>query len=194
MSGILFKDRIKKELDEARKRNTPDRTVTPLKEDDLSVWRGYVKSLDGSLHTFDIRLGNFPTAPPTIEWLTPIIHPNIEPPRSGSPEDQGRVCLPELTQPEKWNPKITIRSIVDHMVFLLRNPNPANPLMNTQCLREAIRMIREKARDEQQADLVGQLDQLLNKAEQALVRRDNSTAWQLVCDAGTKAYHRQKGQ
>ena len=182
--SYFFNERLKKELEYVLSKNTPDRTITPLKEEDLKTWRGYIKGANKETHTFEIRLTQYPLSPPEIEWLTPISHPNIEPPK---PEGNGLPCLPWLTDPTFWSPKTKINSIVEGLVFLFNNPNPADPMGHPKCLKLAIEMIRAHAKTDSSDNDFSKVNAVLITAENALVSGDTKTAHQLVKQAGETA-------
>jgi ubiquitin-protein ligase len=177
----FIKKRMEDELKIATQKNTADRTVTPLRDGDPSIWRGYLKGANAEFHSFELKVSDkFPLEPPSIEWLTPIKHPNIEPPR---PEGLGRICLPWISDPKEWNPQTRINSIIDGLVYLLNNPNPYDPLMNSTCLRGTIDMLRDKGKISNDAK------NILDMASSTLSRGDNKSAYDLVKRAGllTKA-------
>lgn len=181
----LFRKRLEDELKIAMSKNTPKRTVAPKRKGDPSVWRGYIEAPDGVMHSFEIRVGDrFPLEPPEVEWLTPISHPNIEPPR---PEGMGRVCLPWITDRSEWSPQTRINSIVDGLVYLLNNPNPADPLMHTQCLRNATEMIKKELKQADKTVDVPKVQTLLTTAITNIERGDNRLGYDLVKQAALLA-------
>jgi len=182
LSPFIMK-RLEEELNIAVSKNTLDRTVAPLKKGDLFVWRGYLKGSDGAMHSFEIRIGRkFPLEPPEVEWLTPISHPNIEPPRL---EGFGRVCLPWITDPRVWSPQTRINAIVDGLVYLLNNPNPCDPLMHSKCLEEAMSMVQLRMAKSETLDvgIKSQAQSLLANARNMLSRGGNKEALELIKQA-----------
>jgi ubiquitin-protein ligase len=185
MISHFIKRRLEEELEIAISKNTSERIVLPLNGNDLSRWRGYIKGPDGALHSFEIRIGEkFPLEPPEIEWLTPISHPNIEPPRLLGAGSFGRVCLPWITDPSVWTPQTRINAIVDGLVYLLNNPNPCDPLMHSECLKTAIKMVKEKiSSGNLNSNKRSQAQTLLIAAEAALSQGNNHSAIQLIKEA-----------
>ena len=57
----------------------------------------------------------YPFKPPTLKFLTPIYHPNVD--------ETGSVCLP-LILPEHWKPAIKIEQIIQALVALVNTPEP----------------------------------------------------------------------
>ncbi len=53
-----------------------------------------------------------------VIWDSPLFHPNVR-------EKDGRVCIQLLNE---WSESQTLSSVVDALVQLLENPNPASPL------------------------------------------------------------------
>jgi len=182
--STFFEERLKKEFEYVASKNTPSRTITPIRKGDLKTWRGYIRGPDEVTHTFEIRLTHYPLSPPEIEWLTPISHPNIEPPK---PEGNGLPCLPWLTNPTFWSPKTKINSIIEGLVFLLTNPNPADPMAHPKCLRLAIKMIKDQAETHRPKNEFSKIKNILTAAENALKNGDTKTAYQLVKQAGETA-------
>ena len=62
---------------------------------------------------------NYPMSPPTVHFITPICHPNIE--RVG-----GKVSL-DICQ-DKWSPALTLRTMVLSVCSLLADPNFDQPV------------------------------------------------------------------
>jgi ubiquitin-protein ligase len=179
-----LKKRLKEEWRDVKKKNTVERMISPLKESDMRIWRGYLK--DGEeLHSFEIRFTNrYPFEPPEIEWLTPIKHPNIEPPR---PEGLGRVCLPWLSDLREWTPDTSVNSIIEGLLYVLKNPNPGDPLLHPACLLESIRRIKEKLKDVGvNPEIREKAKRLLSTSESMLAQlggRPNETVYNLVKEA-----------
>jgi len=184
--------------------NSSTRTVVPAKKDDLRVWKGYLKTQTGQLHSMEIRLEYqaetdkrtlfYPLAPPQVEWQTPIRHPNIQPPR---PSGEGIVCLRPL-RPELWNPKTHIFKVLDFIEVLLNSPDPSDPINHPVCLDVAVSMIKERLT--RTPTLARILEPKLREAELVLrkyaqrwnavrtdaEKRDRDRAWYLIVDAGKR--------
>lgn len=70
---------------------------------------------------FDIKIlfnDGYPFKKPNITFLTKIYHPNIS--------DTGGICLDMLSD-EGWTPSYTIRTCLNAICWLLRNPDVQNP-------------------------------------------------------------------
>lgn len=90
------------------------------------IGRGYYKGE----HRVKITLTRmFPFEPPQIEWLTPIFHPNIEPPKSEG--SLGRICVEFVN--DKWTPQAHLNGVIEALSYMLHNPNPDDPLADDTC-------------------------------------------------------------
>ncbi|CAK7269092.1 Ubiquitin-conjugating enzyme E2 11 [Sporothrix epigloea] len=61
---------------------------------------------------------NYPYAPPTVLFKTPIYHPNVD--------FSGRICLDILK--DKWTPAYNTQTVLLSLQSLLGEPNNASPL------------------------------------------------------------------
>jgi len=78
---------------------------------------------DGFFH-LDITIPQrYPFEPPSVQFSTPIYHPNID--------SCGRICLDTLNMPPKgaWKPSLNIPSVLSTIRLLLEHPNPDDGLM-----------------------------------------------------------------
>ena len=201
--SFAWRKRWKDEYELAVKKNSLTRTIVPARRHDLSVWKGYLKTRDGQLHSMEVRLEYrarggrtlfYPLVAPEVEWQTPIRHPNIQPPR---PKGEGIVCLAPFQKPDSWNPKTHVVDLLDFIELLLHNPNPADPINHPTCLEEAIAMIREKLAktadpsvDKRALLMLVEAEGIIrkysghwNKVTQASLR-ERDRAWYLVVEAG----------
>lgn len=66
----------------------------------------------------------YPFTPPTVRFITPIYHPNID---SG-----GRICLDILKMPPQgdWKPNQNISSVLLSIRLLMDQPNPKDGLVS----------------------------------------------------------------
>jgi len=72
----------------------------------------------GGLFRLKITLNDsYPFRPPTIEFLTPIYHPNIK---------DRSICLDILNQ--SWSPMLNLHKIILSLSILLSNQNEKDPL------------------------------------------------------------------
>ncbi|QDZ21773.1 ubiquitin-conjugating enzyme [Chloropicon primus] len=65
----------------------------------------------------------YPFEPPSVQFSTPIYHPNID--------SSGRICLDTLNMPPKgaWKPSLNISTVLSTIRLLLEHPNPDDGLM-----------------------------------------------------------------
>jgi ubiquitin-conjugating enzyme E2 D/E len=71
---------------------------------------------------FHVRLQfhrEYPFVAPTVQFLTRIFHPNIDP-------EHGAVCLSTLKT--DWSPALTVTTVLLSIASLLADPNPDDPL------------------------------------------------------------------
>ncbi|MCJ1479550.1 Ubiquitin-conjugating enzyme E2 11 [Lambiella insularis] len=61
---------------------------------------------------------NYPYAPPTVVFKTPIYHPNVD--------FSGRICLDILK--DKWSAVLNVQSVLLSLQSLLGEPNNSSPL------------------------------------------------------------------
>lgn len=109
-----------------------------LVNDDLFTWRCTIIGpsggpYEGGMFPAEVKFpDDFPNSPPTMRFLCPMWHPNID-------AETGKVCISILHQPgkdpheyelqqERWLPVHTIESIVVSVISMLDDPNPESPL------------------------------------------------------------------
>ena len=62
-------------------------------------------------------LVEYPFKPPTLKFVTPIYHPNVD--------EKGGVCLPLILQ-ENWKPAVKIDQVIQSLVALVNAPEPVS--------------------------------------------------------------------
>ena len=88
------------------------------------VFEGFVEGPEGPLYSglrYLVRFvlePSYPATPPRVFFATGIFHPNID--------SKGTVCMDLLK--EKWCMAFTLRSLLEVLRQLLREPNPDSPL------------------------------------------------------------------
>eukprot|EP00474_Spongospora_subterranea_P010795 CRZ11253.1 hypothetical protein [Spongospora subterranea] len=98
------------------KLNLPDKddlmNFSVVIQPDAGYWKG-------ARYTFAFEVSDqYPYKPPKVRCLEKIWHPNID--------LQGAVCLNILK--ESWRPVLNVQNVVHGLIFLLLDPNPADPL------------------------------------------------------------------
>lgn len=97
-----------------------DISAAPLDYSDLSKWSAKVSGPPDSCYAgmkFELSMefpANYPFAPPTMLFKTPIYHPNID--------MSGRICLDLLK--DKWSAVVTVEGLLLCIQSLLEEPNP----------------------------------------------------------------------
>ena len=79
---------------------------------------------EGGFFRLDVGIPQrYPFEPPSIQFSTPIYHPNID--------SSGRICLDTLNMPPKgaWKPSLNIPTVLSTIRLLLEHPNPDDGLM-----------------------------------------------------------------
>jgi len=118
--------RLKKELKEIML--SCDKTITAFPDEDNTFkWNGKIKGpVDSAYEGLAYRLSitfpeNYPYQAPTIKFLTPCFHPNVD--------AAGNICLDTLK--EHWSSCNSVLSVLLSIQSLLQDPNVDSPL-NTQ--------------------------------------------------------------
>ncbi|KAF2995686.1 hypothetical protein E8E13_003087 [Curvularia kusanoi] len=88
-------------------------SLGPLDEDVLH-WRAVMKGVEGTAYE-----GTYPNSPPTIRFITPICHPNVD-------FKTGEICLDLLKT--SWTPAYTIATTMTSVHQLLTSAEPDSPL------------------------------------------------------------------
>mmetsp|Transcript_20035 Transcript_20035/g.61722 ORF Transcript_20035/g.61722 Transcript_20035/m.61722 type:complete len:193 (+) Transcript_20035:347-925(+) len=116
--------RLRKESAEARTSTDPALILTP-DPDTLTTWTAHVAGPEDTPFAggvFELALtvpAQYPLAPPSLRFVTPVFHPNVH-------GRTGEVCLDILK--EAWSPAWTLASACTAVRALLAAPNADSPL------------------------------------------------------------------
>jgi ubiquitin-protein ligase len=116
--------RIRKELKDIISDPPFGITVCPSRDNILKMDATIVgpegTPYSGGVFQLNIVLpNNYPFKPPTIKFITPIYHCNIN--------SSGDICLDLLK--DNWSPAMTIVKVLLSISSLLADPNPRDPLV-----------------------------------------------------------------
>ncbi|KAF2011320.1 ubiquitin-conjugating enzyme E2 4 [Aaosphaeria arxii CBS 175.79] len=101
------------------------RELGPVNDDEITHWRAVMTGVPGTAYEggqwlLDIQIpSTYPNAPPTIKFLTPICHPNVD-------FRTGEICLDLLKT--SWTPAYTISATLTSIHQLLTSAEPDSPL------------------------------------------------------------------
>ena len=98
---------------------TPSISAFPSTPENLLLWTATIRGPDDTPYaklTFKLSFefpSNYPYAPPTVLFKTPIYHPNVD--------FSGRICLDILK--DKWSAVYNVQSVLLSLQSLLGEPN-----------------------------------------------------------------------
>lgn len=124
MSKSTAAARLQKELMDLMMSGTPGISAFP-DNDNLFSWLGTIRGADNTAYEgIDYRIAirfpnQYPFEPPTIHFITPCYHPNVD-------LIHGAICLDILK--ENWSAVYTAGQVMLSLQSLLDNPNNASPL------------------------------------------------------------------
>ncbi|KAI9682212.1 MAG: Ubiquitin-conjugating enzyme E2 C [Caeruleum heppii] len=116
--------RLQTELMQLMMSATPGVSAFPNADGNLLNWTGTITGPEGTHYDgliFKLSFAfpaNYPFAPPTVLFKTPIYHPNVD--------FSGRICLDILK--DKWSAVYNVQSVLLSLQSLLGEPNNASPL------------------------------------------------------------------
>ncbi|KAI5295587.1 Ubiquitin-conjugating enzyme E2 11 [Ascosphaera acerosa] len=116
--------RLQSELMQLMMAPSPGISAFPNADGSLLSWTATIAGPDDTPYeglTFKLSFdfpANYPYAPPTVLFKTPIYHPNVD--------FSGRICLDILK--DKWSAVYNVQSVLLSLQSLLGEPNNASPL------------------------------------------------------------------
>lgn len=116
--------RLQTELVQLMTSPAPGVSAFPSADGNLLSWRATIEGPEDTPYsglTFKLSFefpSNYPYAPPTVLFRTPIYHPNVD--------FSGRICLDILK--DKWTAAYNIQTVLLSLQSLLGEPNNASPL------------------------------------------------------------------
>ncbi|KAL1956273.1 hypothetical protein VTO42DRAFT_7446 [Malbranchea cinnamomea] len=116
--------RLQSELMQLMMSPSPGISAFPNADGNLLSWTATINGPDDTPYenlVFKLSFTfptNYPYAPPTVLFKTPIYHPNVD--------FSGRICLDILK--EKWSAVYNVQSVLLSLQSLLGEPNNASPL------------------------------------------------------------------
>lgn len=116
--------RLQTELMQLMTSSAPGISAFPSAEGNLLSWTATIEGPNETPYSgLNLKLdftfpSNYPYAPPTVLFITPIYHPNVD--------FSGRICLDILK--DKWTAAYNIQTILLSLQSLLGEPNNASPL------------------------------------------------------------------
>ncbi|KXJ91356.1 ubiquitin-conjugating enzyme/RWD-like protein [Microdochium bolleyi] len=116
--------RLQTELMQLMTSPAPGVSAFPGADGNLMSWAATIEGPDDTPYaglTLKLSLSfpsNYPYAPPTVLFKTPIYHPNFD--------FSGRICLDILK--DKWTAAYNIQTVLLSLQSLLGEPNNASPL------------------------------------------------------------------
>ncbi|KAL5367596.1 putative ubiquitin-conjugating enzyme E2 [Cryptosporidium parvum] len=118
------KSRLIIELKDSSRNKDTDIRLIPS-ENDLMYWDGEIVGPDetpyeGFVFKIEIIVSpQYPILPPSVKFVTPIFHPNVN-------FFTGEVCIDVIK--DNWTPAWTLHAVCRAIISILCDPNPNSPL------------------------------------------------------------------
>ncbi|KNC53582.1 ubiquitin carrier protein [Thecamonas trahens ATCC 50062] len=118
--------RIMKELERVGKagEELANTEAGPVSDTDMFTWKAVLRNV-GEPYAggeFELQITfpeDFPFKPPTVVFVTPVYHPNID--------KSGEICMPIL-KADVWRPMNSVINVLTAVRDLMEEPNPSDPL------------------------------------------------------------------
>ncbi|KAI1177315.1 ubiquitin-conjugating enzyme [Nemania sp. FL0916] len=116
--------RLRAELMQLMTSPAPGISAFPSSDGNLMSWAATIEGPEDTPYsglTFKLSFtfpSNYPYAPPTVLYKTPIYHPNVD--------FSGRICLDILK--DKWTAAYNVQTVLLSLQSLLGEPNNSSPL------------------------------------------------------------------
>ncbi|KAK9470431.1 ubiquitin-conjugating enzyme/RWD-like protein [Dipodascopsis tothii] len=122
--SVSVTKRLQNELMQLMISSPPGISAFPVSDSNLHQWTGVIDGPEGTYYeglSFKISMSfptNYPYTAPTIKFVSPMWHPNID--------MSGVICLDILK--ENWSAIYNVQTILLSLQSLLGEPNNASPL------------------------------------------------------------------
>lgn len=103
--------------------------IKRISQSSISNWSLTIEAPSDCVYaeaTFELSISfssSYPYEPPSVKFITPIYHPNID--------ANGSICLDIFKMPPKgiWKPLLNVQNVLVAIIGLLREPNWNDPLV-----------------------------------------------------------------
>ena len=141
-NGSTDENSLQTELMQLMTSSAPGISAFPSADGNLLSWTATIEGPDDTPYaglTFKLSFAfpsNYPYAPPTVLFKTPIYHPNVD--------FSGRICLDILK--DKWTAAYNIQTVLLSLQSLLGEPNKLVSSTNCFCLANMLQRITTERR------------------------------------------------
>jgi ubiquitin-conjugating enzyme E2 D len=117
-------NRIMKEIKDMKNTPPDNCSAGPENDENVMIWKATIigpkeSPFENGIFFLNIEFPqDYPFKSPTIKFITPVYHPNIN-------KTTGAICLDILKS--EWSPALTIAKVLLSICSLLTDPNPKDP-------------------------------------------------------------------